>query len=219
MSTKKHFIKGVYASEEEELDDSLSLRSRKIQSFGNLKKIKGGLGIRHVKLDSLDNIEYVKESVILADSTIKDLGNLTFVAGSIHIYRCEDLKSLDKLEIVGGSLSVQNTKIEKLDKLKYLGSSFLNASRSAKLDKSWTLSIEDSPVRFINPDLGFLGEANIRYSLPEEGKSKIEPLTKFMNDIKEFRENNGVESYPIHLNHENQVIRNMVRYVLVEGKE
>jgi hypothetical protein len=85
---------------------------------------RGDLILRNSPIKILpDNLTHTNGSVDLAFSKIEDLNNLERVDGYLSLYKCKNLKSLGKLNIVSTLLNLDYSGIETLNNLEYVYSS------------------------------------------------------------------------------------------------
>jgi Leucine-rich repeat (LRR) protein len=96
-------------------------------------KLKGAVGIKIIgdsNFGELDvkNIEKILNEVVivtggldLQNVPIKSLGKLESVGGYLNLENCKNLTSLGKLKYVGGYLDLKDTEIKSLGELEYVG--------------------------------------------------------------------------------------------------
>jgi len=92
----------------------------KIQSLDNLEYVGGLLDIEAKSIKTLGNLKEVKGSIYLNETNIEDLGSLVHVEDNLYLRSCKKLKTLGKLNKVGGKLELVECKnLESLGDLEY----------------------------------------------------------------------------------------------------
>lgn len=120
----------IYINHQHELDSFISngiiikdivIKGENPISFDSVHKIDGLLGLSETTLKSLGNIQEITGgfwiSATKIESSIKSLNKLEYVGGDVSL-RLSSVIDLGELKIVGGNLSLRDTKITNLGKLK-----------------------------------------------------------------------------------------------------
>jgi len=116
---------------------------------------QGDLWLDNILLTKLpDELVTIGGSLFLNYSKIESLNILQSVKGNLGIFRCENFKSFDNLEYIGGNLMMDFSPVKSFDKIKYIG------GEVEGLNKFSSVSLGD---------LEFVGNLNL-------GSSKIESL-------------------------------------------
>ena len=93
-----------------------------IEKINDLRIIKGCLSLSGSKVSNLGKLEYVGEDVIIMHSNLRNFDSLKKIDGSLSIYNCKYIESLNNIESIGKSLTLNNiTLIEDLGNLEYVG--------------------------------------------------------------------------------------------------
>jgi hypothetical protein len=83
---------------------------------------QGGLYLQGSPIKVLpNNLTHVGGNLNLYESKIEDLNNLEEVDGYVSLEHCSNLKSLGKLKKCKTSLNIENTNIETLGNLEFIG--------------------------------------------------------------------------------------------------
>ena len=157
----------------------------------------GQLDLRFDPVVSLGILEDVRGSLrVDGVGTLKDLGNLRSVGGDLDLMGTS-IKSLGRLGAVGGYLDIGKTDVKSLGNLRSLYRDLYLSSDS----KIFSLG----KLANVSPDTSmYIGDH----------KENYQELSK---KVSTFLKETPLEDYPIHMNHENLIIRNMVMEHLESG--
>lgn len=105
---------------------SISIRENRITTLGNLKKVYGNLGIDSESLVDLGELNYVKQDFWIQPTSknLKSLCKIERVGGNVSL-RYSNISSLGNLWRVGGKLSLRDSKVTEITNLKFVGELFL----------------------------------------------------------------------------------------------
>ncbi len=101
----------------------LDLSGTPIKTLGKLEKVGGSLYLRNcTSLTSLGKLEKVGGNLYLHDCiSLTSLENLQSVTGNLNLHDCASLTSLGNLQTVGGYLNLYGTQVKTLGKLEKVG--------------------------------------------------------------------------------------------------
>ncbi|WP_276503399.1 hypothetical protein [Terrimonas pollutisoli] len=103
---------------------SVTIKSSKIISLGNIEEIDGDLALIGSSIQSLGKLRKVTGSLWVAQfhpfTNLEDLANLEYVGKDLYL-KSSPIKTLSNLSKVGRTLNLRNTSIESLGKLAYVG--------------------------------------------------------------------------------------------------
>jgi hypothetical protein len=146
------------------IEADLDLTGEKYSYFPSIiRRVKGSLSLSGNNIKQLDYIEDVTGDVDLHRSGVFSIKSLKKVGGDFDARAALGLEDVSSLEGVGGRVIIDQTQIEQMEALSYVGKSFYAGGFLRKL----------SNLRWVGGDLG------IR-------KSQIESLPKLEEVVGEF---------------------------------
>jgi hypothetical protein len=156
---------------------------------------EGWLDLRGTQVKDLECLESVGRWLDLSGTKVKDLGSLESVGGDLDL-RGTPINDLGSLEDVGDALSLQGTSLVSLGNLKHVGDN-LNLFRSKVVS------------------LGCLEDVGGWLSLPDG--TEVENFKSYKKEADKFLKETPIEDYPLHMNHENWIVKTKVSKFLETG--
>lgn len=143
------------ASKNGVINHNVDMRGNNIETIKGVTEIKGYLGINSCFLKDLGSLEKIDGDLWVSGNhgSINSLGNLKSVGGDCSLRYTTGLKSLGKLEIVHGRLSIRDSSVVHLGNLKSAGNLFLQKKLKSRFSLDHITVVEK--VRFwndINPE-------------------------------------------------------------------
>lgn len=106
------------------IEENIIIRGEHLTSLNRIKIIKGSLGISNSTIESLCELVEIKgdfwTSFTTINSPLKSLNKVERIGGDA-VLRYSNIIDLGNLSTVGGKLNLRDTKIENLGNLKYVG--------------------------------------------------------------------------------------------------
>jgi hypothetical protein len=106
------------------IDTDIIIRGEFIKTLGEIEKINGFLGISHSSIENLGNLKRIQKDFWISSYTVlsrlNSLNKLEYVGGDVSL-RYSNVKNLGNLKKVGGKLSLRDTEIKDLGLLEYVG--------------------------------------------------------------------------------------------------
>jgi len=140
--------------------------------------------------------------------------------GSLNLYDRMNIKSLGCLRKVWGYIDATNSSLEDLGNLQMV-CKFLDL-RGTKVKTlkdlhhvSTNLNIKDTDVRDLGKLKGIAGHIELGKLVGMDSVSKHRYKVK---ELKDLMTSIPVTDYPLHLDHENPLIRNMIKHYLETGE-
>jgi hypothetical protein len=96
----------------------------KIRTFENIKTIQSFHLSDNCTVNDMGSIQRIKNYCILRNSIIHSLGELKFVEGNLLIEKCNNIQSVENINI-GGNLNLKRSEINILKNLKIKGNLIL----------------------------------------------------------------------------------------------
>lgn len=159
-----------------EIHSDIIIRGENIESLEGVEKVNGFLGLSDSSIQSLGSLNEVSSSFFISSNTvysnIKSLDKLEFVGGDL-ILRYSNIEDLGSLKKVDGKLSLRDTQIENLGVLEFVGGDlFLPKKIEKSVDLSKITVIgkirfwNDSKTREKVVPKSEMGYANFKNSVP-----------------------------------------------------
>lgn len=125
-------------TKDNQINYNIMICGKFIKSLGSVEKINGYIGFSDSVIEDLGNLKEVKKDFWLSghtlNSKLNSLNKLEFVGGEMTL-RYSNIKDLGNLTEVGGKLSLRDTQIETLGNLEYVGGDlFLPKRLKNKID-------------------------------------------------------------------------------------
>lgn len=121
----------------------------KIKTFENIESIGGFSLTYNYGFRSLGSIKKIQGDCYMKNSEIQDLGNLNSVKGDLIINNCNNILTLDNIQVIGGNLNLRSSEINEIHNLKVKGNLILNK----KFKDNHTLNncTIGGAIKFYNP--------------------------------------------------------------------
>jgi len=117
------------------IDCDIIIRGESIKSLGNVNEIKGFIGFSDSNIEDLGKLRIVKGDFWTSSNTVYSklisLNKLEVVGGDLSL-RYSNIEDLGALKKVGGKLSLRDTKIKKLAFLEFVGGDLFLPKRMEK---------------------------------------------------------------------------------------
>jgi hypothetical protein len=154
--------------------------------------LDGWLDLRGTQVTDLENLKTVRGTLDIDGTQVSSLGKLENVGESLYL-KDTQVTSLGNLVFVGEWLDLEGTQVSSLGNLETVGAN---------------LSLRGTKVR----DLGKLEDVGDCTFLPDG--TEIGDFKLYKKEAEEFLKETKQEDYPLHMNHENWIVKTRINNYL-----